>query len=59
MLTKYHRLRRVKVDGQEDRVELLGPAKAILTREQATELAVALNLEATRVKHDSQELTHE
>jgi hypothetical protein len=47
-----HKLRRIMVDGQEDRIELLGPSLAILTAQEATNLAVAINREATRAKHD-------
>jgi len=47
-----HKLRRIKqVDG-EDKIEILGPSIVILTAEEATNLAVAINREATRAKHD-------
>jgi hypothetical protein len=52
MKTFPHKLRRIKIDGQEDKIELFGPAIAILTTQEATNLAVELNCEATRAKHD-------
>ena len=52
MKTFPHKLRRIIVDGQEDRIELLGPSLVILTAQEATNLAVAINREATIAKHD-------
>ena len=52
MKTFPHKLRRIKqVDG-EDKIEFLGPSLVILTAEEATNLAVAINREATKAKHD-------
>jgi hypothetical protein len=47
-----HKLRRIMVDGAEDKIEILGPSLVILTVQEATNFAVAINREATKAKHD-------